>query len=187
MQSRKAFLALAALAAFLDILSKEWVFARVETGRAVPVIEGFLLFRPHYNPAGPWSWGLGLPPETLRYLFPLLSLAAVVLLVQLMLRSDPADRVKAWGFLLILGGAAGNLWDRVHAILDPMVTPLMQRGVRDFIFFPNIVFGRDFPAFNLADTWITAGVVLVAWRFLREKPASEARAPVPAEGEGVRA
>lgn len=55
------------------------------------------------------------------------------------------------GLALMLGGAIGNLIDR-----------LVKGEVVDFIKFPN------FPAFNVADSAITIGVVLLLWTMLRE-------------------
>jgi signal peptidase II len=99
-----------------------------------------------------------------------ISLVAVFVIGRLWLQTDPADRVKGLGLVLILGGALGNLHDRVRTLFDPET----YHGVRDFILFPNIVFGDPFPTFNLADAWITIGVVLVAWTILFEgKPLEE--------------
>ena len=53
---------------------------------------------------------------------------------------------------LILGGAAGNLFDRINF-----------GGVVDFLDF------RIWPVFNVADSCITAGILLVAWKALRRK------------------
>lgn len=57
------------------------------------------------------------------------------------------------GLALMLGGAIGNLIDRVA-----------NGEVIDFIKFPN------FPAFNIADSAITIGVLLLLWGMLREQP-----------------
>jgi len=160
---RLPFLLVGAAAAAADLVTKSWVFAAIPYQEPREVIRGFFYLKPHYNPAGPWSWGLGLPLEARRWMLPAISVIAVVVLVRILLRTDPADRLKALGFVLILGGAAGNLWDRARAAFDPGFA-----GVRDFLYFPTIVFGDAFPAFNLADTWITVGVVLVGWRLLRE-------------------
>jgi len=53
---------------------------------------------------------------------------------------------------LILGGALGNLFDRISFA-----------SVIDFIDF------RIWPVFNVADSCITAGIFLVAWKLLRQK------------------
>jgi signal peptidase II len=63
------------------------------------------------------------------------------------------------GLALMLGGAVGNLIDRVK-----------DGEVVDFIKVPN------FPAFNVADSAITIGVLLLAWAMLQEPEASKPEA-----------
>lgn len=191
--SRRLLIAVGVIAAILDLVTKWWVFGTIQEYDGRPLIGGFLSFHPVRNSAGPWSLGLGW--EFLRFVLPAISVVAVVVIGRIFLKSDPRDRVKGLGLALILGGALGNLWDRVHAMLDPASV-----GVRDFILVRGVWFrmgdpawrfsdwswGRDFPAFNLADTWITVGVVLVAWRILFELRSDAAtRAGTPAGGDAL--
>lgn len=67
-----------------------------------------------------------------------------VLLFVFLLRVEPSDLLTITGGALITGGAIGNLVDRVQ-----------YRYVIDFLHLPK------WPTFNLADVWITVGVVLV--------------------------
>ena len=181
--SRLPLFAVGVLAAGLDLFTKWWVFATIPDGEWRPVFGDSFGWRPTRNPAGPWSWGHGM--EFLRFGLPLVSVAAIAVIGRIWWRTDARDRVKGLGLVLILGGALGNFWDRILAALDPI-----HVGVRDFILVRGIWFGGDFPAFNLADTWITVGVVLVAWRILfearlpGESPAAvpEGAAPAPPEG-----
>jgi signal peptidase II len=75
-------------------------------------------------------------------------------------RSIPkTERTMHWGIAFILPGAMGNLFDRVlHA----------QKGVVDFIkigLYPDLYW----PIFNLADVFVTVGVVLLVFCFLTEE------------------
>ena len=193
--TRNILLAIGIAAAILDLLTKWWVFEAIpERSPPVKVLGDFLWFQTTRNPYGPWSLGrdMSLP----AWVLPILSVAAVGLIGRIFWETDPADRVKGLGLVLILGGAVGNLWDRFAALLDPAF-----RGVRDFVVVKDVWFhparglwrvwdwkwGYDFPAFNVADACITVGVVLVAWRILFEaKPAAPAAAGAPA-GSEVRA
>ena len=178
MNARPSRLLLASVgvaSALLDLATKAWAFEAIPDRTSYEVIEDFLVFQTHWNSAGPWSWGQGW--GWLRWALPIISLVAVFVIGKLWLESDPADNVKGLGLVLILGGALGNLHDRVRAFFEPET----YLGVRDFILFPNIVFGDPFPTFNLADAWITIGVVLVAWTILFErKPLAEETIPEPA-------
>lgn len=184
-------------AAVLDLVTKWWVFREVPYLELRPVIDGLFYLHPVRNDAGPWSWGRGL--SFLRYALPVVSVAAVAVIGRYWWQSDPRDRVRGAGFALILGGALGNLWDRFATLLDAS-----YGGVRDFLLVRGVWFrsdgpawrvwewdwGHDFPAFNLADAWITAGVILVGWRivFADREPAEGAAAPAgPAAPAEVRA
>ncbi len=73
-------------------------------------------------------------------------------------------RCLRWGLALQVGGALGNLWDR-----------LVYGSVTDFIAVAR------FPVFNLADVAITLGVVCLLWSTLRdEDPAADETPPTPA-------
>jgi signal peptidase II len=76
--------------------------------------------------------------------------------VSWMLWRSPQRRLQSLGLALILGGALGNLWDR-----------LAWGAVADFLDFH--AFGWHWPAFNVADSAITVGaVLLIAESFLHK-------------------
>ncbi|MCM2328000.1 MAG: signal peptidase II, partial [Lysobacter sp.] len=72
-----------------------------------------------------------------------------------MLRKSGGNRLLAAALALVLGGAAGNLWDR-----------LTLGHVVDFIQLHAA--GYYWPAFNVADSAITVGVVLILWDGVRD-------------------
>ncbi len=78
-----------------------------------------------------------------------LSVAVVVWIVREWLRRPPSVRAMQWGCALVMGGAIGNLIDRVRL-----------GYVIDFIDL------RVWPVFNLADSAITIGVSLLIWHAL---------------------
>jgi len=83
--------------------------------------------------------------------------ACVILLLIYSIRLRSAPQLEQWAFGLILGGAFGNLIDRFRF-----------GWVVDFIDL------RVWPVFNLADSGITIGVILLAWKVLfRSKPSHE--------------
>ena len=85
-----------------------------------------------------------------------ISLAAVIGVSILLWRPERLDRLSRWGFGLILGGAAGNVIDRI-----------LYGRVTDFLLF----YFRDYqwPTFNVADSAIVIGSVLLALGLLRPK------------------
>src|SRR5690606_8762285 len=80
----------------------------------------------------------------------LLTVLALALIIGVFAR-DPARRGVWLAVGLLLGGAAGNLIDRIA-----------HEAVTDFIKLPM------WPAFNLADIAITVGVIMLGWAYLRE-------------------
>ena len=99
---------------------------------------------------------------------------AVLFLSYLIIRSSPSRRIFTLALMLVLSGATGNLMDNLF-LEPPIDHPFGE--VRDFIdvYFPTI--GEDgwhFPTFNIADSCITVGAVLLLLSGLGE-PKPEAR------------
>jgi signal peptidase II len=192
--TRNLLVAIGIAAAILDLLTKWWAFEAIPKDSHRVVLGDLIWFQPTHNPYGPWSLGQGL--QLPAWVLPVLSVAAVGLIGRIFWETDPADRVKGLGLVLILGGAAGNLWDRVAALIDPAFG-----GVRDFILVRGVWFrpvrglwrvwdwrwGEDFPYFNVADACITVGVVFVAWRILFEAQPAPAAPGGATAGSEVRA
>ncbi len=142
-------LALAGVVVVLDQLTKIWAVAALSDG-PVEVIGTLLQFRLTRNPGGAFSLLTGLTP-----VLALLAAGMVVYIVRTTRRTT--DVVMAYSLGLVLGGAVGNLIDRL------VRSPGFLRGeVVDFIKVPN------WPTFNIADCAITIGVILIAIRGWRQ-------------------
>jgi len=145
------WLALAALIAALDQLSKFAITRILTTGVTIEIAPFFNLvlvrnrgaaFSLLSNAAG-WQ----------REFFIAIALIASVWVVYL-LRRYPRQTLFCFALSLILGGAIGNVIDRV-----------LFGAVIDFLDFH--VAGYHWPAFNVADSAITCGAVLLIWDGLR--------------------
>ncbi|MCL5286706.1 MAG: signal peptidase II, partial [Acidobacteria bacterium] len=88
-----------------------------------------------------------------------LALVAVSLFAWMLATGRASTRAERWGFALVLGGAAGNVIDRI-----------LYGSVLDFIDF----YVRDWhwPAFNVADTCLSIGVTLIFWEMIFDARAS---------------
>lgn len=133
----------AAVLVGLDQVTKQVAESSLMYRDPVPVVGDLVRFMLVYNPGAAFSFGTAFTP-----VFTVLSTAAVVGLVWALGR-DWAPWVRR-AMMLLLGGAAGNLMDRLFR------EPGFAVGhVVDFIALPN------FPVFNVADMFITAGGALV--------------------------
>ena len=92
----------------------------------------------------------------------LFSLVALVVVSALLWKNSHAVNSTAIGLALILGGAVGNLWDR-----------LATGRVVDFLDFS--VSGYHWPAFNIADSAIVVGALLLVGEILFSKSAEPAK------------
>jgi len=139
------WLALAAVLVVLDQISKYWFDATYQYGERVAVLP-FFDFTLLYNPGAAFSF-LADGQGWQRWMFTGIALAVVALILSL-LRKHPTQKLFCCALALVLGGAVGNLIDRV------------QYGhVVDFLlFYWN---SWHFPAFNVADIAITLGAGLL--------------------------
>ena len=109
-------------------------------------------------------WGLGqslhLPLVVLRFF-------AIALIVFFASRTPRRHRTQLCVLGVILAGAIGNLWDN---LTNPEPSLSGGGGVRDFLLFEFGAKGSayQFPAFNVADSCITCGAILLAIMLLRQ-------------------
>jgi signal peptidase II len=139
----------------LDFLTKRWVEAALAPGQVVEVTPFFNLVLA-FNPGAAFSLFAQASGWQRPFFIGVAAVAAVVILW--LLRRHWRDTLFGVALSLILGGALGNLWDRVA--LGQVV---------DFLDFHAA--GWHWPAFNLADSAITVGAALLIWDGMR-KPGS---------------
>jgi signal peptidase II len=164
------FAAIAACCLLADVLTKAW--AEVELTRRSPldplvVVEGHLNLALAYNRGGAWGL-LQNASETLRRpFFLVVSLAAIAFIVSLYGKLQPGQRALRWGLPLVLGGALGNLADRITrgSVVDFIdYRAGWVEGMNRLI--SNVVNGwhitDHWPTFNVADISICVGVGLMA-------------------------
>lgn len=152
------WLALAAAVIALDQLSKWATVQAFQLGEGVAVT-GWLNFVRVHNPGAAFSFLAGAGGWQ-RWFFTVLGLGVSAYLVVL-LRQPGQGRSACLGLTMILGGALGNVIDRlVHGHVIDM---LDVHGPVFAALFP----GGHFPAFNLADSAITLGAVLLILDELR--------------------
>ncbi|MFN2309891.1 MAG: signal peptidase II [Gammaproteobacteria bacterium] len=150
---------LAVLVVALDQLTKVWAEAALRFAEPVELLSWFNLTL-LYNRGAAFSFLAGAGGWQ-RYFFLGIGLVAVVVIVVWLRRLHPRERVTAVGLALILGGAVGNLIDRA-----------LYGHVVDFI---DWHYGDwHWPAFNIADSAITLGAVLVVLGGLRPRAADDA-------------
>jgi len=144
------WLGLAVLVVVLDQVTKTLVLAWFQHGDVRPVTDFFNLVRVH-NRGAAFSFLAGASGWQ-RWFFVGLGIAASVFIVW-MLRSHGAQKLFGFSLTMILGGAVGNVVDR---LLHGYVVDFLQFR---FALLEPIFPGGYFPSFNVADAAITAGAV----------------------------
>lgn len=132
-----------ALTVLLDQATKLITTVCLEVGETVKVIPGLINFT-HIKNTGA-AWGMF---SDARWIFLLVSAAAIILLPILLYKYRKVHFLFGFSLSLIIGGAIGNMIDRLFA---------ENGGVTDFIEFAFI----DFPIFNVADICVCVGAVLM--------------------------
>ncbi|HNX31504.1 MAG TPA: signal peptidase II [Holophaga sp.] len=150
---RSLWLLLPVLALALDLLSKAWILARFSPGDVVPVIPGFFNLTLGLNPGAIFGFLADSPAAFRIPFFAGVGLAALGFFGYEFLKEGPSALQRA-ALGLILGGALGNGYDRV-----------IRGAVVDFLDF--VFDGWHYWAFNLADSFIVCGAILLGWSLLR--------------------
>ena len=139
----------------LDQLTKLLVVWSMRLGRNIPIVPGFFDLTFVLNPGAAFSLFATLPEWIRNPFFILISVAAAVLIVAYRSRYVRENRLASVSLALILGGAIGNLIDR-----------LRYGVVVDFL--DAHIYEYHWPIFNMADSAISVGVTLLFIEMLLE-------------------
>jgi signal peptidase II len=164
---RKFHFLIAAAVILADRASKWLVAQNISLHDSLPVLPGFLRLTHVENRGAAFGLFSDSPSEWKVTVLVLFSLIALVVVSVLLWKNSHAMTVTGVGLALILGGALGNLWDR-----------LLDGHVVDFLDFS--VAGYHWPAFNVADSAIVVGALLLVTEILFSKPVEEKK-PAPAK------
>ncbi len=145
-RGRLLWLLLALAVVLIDQLSKYWADASLVYAQPNPILP-VLDITLHYNPGAAFSF-LSNAGGWQRWLFTGIALAVSSYLLVWLMKLRREQWLLSLALALVLGGALGNLWDR-----------LRLGHVIDFI---SVHWGSSyFPTFNIADAAITVGAVLL--------------------------
>ncbi len=134
----------------LDLATKAMIEARIPLHHAVPVVDGLFSLVHVRNTGAAFSLLAEAPAGVRIPLFTAIAVGAAVAVLALVRKLDDRQWLLTSALALVLGGAVGNLVDR-----------LRYGAVVDFL----LVYWRDWhwPAFNVADSAISVGVVVLLW------------------------
>ncbi len=137
----------------LDQISKYEIKKIIGYGNTIKITEKFLWLTNITNHGAAFSFSIG-SDSTNRIFFIVLSIITIFIVFYLALKTK--SKLEIIAFFLILGGAFGNLIDRI-----------VQGGVTDFIWvdFPNFIMDR-WPVFNIADSSIFIALCLIMIKML---------------------
>ena len=152
-QSWMRWLLVSVVVIVADLATKAWITHAFAPGEVLVLTPFFNLVLVH-NTGAAFSFLAGAGGWQ-RWFFMVVSIVVSIAIVW-MLRKHHAQRLMALALALVLGGALGNLWDRVTL-----------GHVVDFIQLH--AGGYYWPSFNVADSAISVGVVLLVWDSLRSK------------------
>jgi signal peptidase II len=138
---RRQLLVTALVVILIDLATKVWAVARLENQPEIQVIGEFLKFSFVRNPGAAFSFG-----TSVTWVFTLIAIAVSITI--LMLSKSVANKQWAIALGALLGGAVGNLIDRIFRSPE-----IFQGHVVDFILVPN------YPMFNIADSAVVLSAI----------------------------
>jgi len=155
----------------LDAASKHAIDQNLSYADRVSVVEGFFYLTHVRNTGAAFGLFRDAPASIRLTFFIGIAIVALGIIGQFLYRLAPGDRLSSLALGLILGGAVGNLYDRIRL-----------GEVIDFLHF-DLWGGYSWPDFNLADTWIVVGVGLLVLELLASEGEERAGAG-SAESDG---
>ena len=173
---RPLLLGVSGLIIALDRLTKIWVSRHITEGDAITVIPGIFRISHVENTGAAFSLFTNSPhPERTRWMLIAFSLLAAVVVLVVLYRVGRRLSLTSLSMALVLGGALGNVWDRIR-----------QGMVVDFLEVHIVHY--HWPDFNIADSAIVVGGILLLLDALlapSHTSAKDAHTPTPNGSAGA--
>ena len=139
----------------VDRITKVWILHHIVSGQEITIIPRFFHLTHVYNNGAAFSLFSDTPsPDRVRWMLIAFSLIAIAIVLGVFWKAGRRVNLTSIALALILGGAIGNLYDR-----------LAYRYVIDFLAFN--IFGYHYPDFNVADSCIVIGAAILLLEVLR--------------------
>jgi len=149
----KVFLVIAAGVLVLDQVTKAVASSTLKMYEIRPVIQGFLNLTRVHNTGAAFGLLAGQASPVRTFFFLTVSFLALGVVLWMLLRLPPDQKVELVALSLIFGGALGNVIDRAR--------------LGEVIDFIDLYYrSYHWPAFNVADSAITVGVILLLYRLV---------------------
>ena len=144
------------LVVLADQITKVLVYTYLPYHQSITVVPGFFDITHIHNPGGAFGLMANMSTSARTIVFLLASSLAVGLIFYFYIKTPTSYVFLAIGFALIFGGAIGNLIDRVRL---GIVIDFLDVYIGDY----------HWPAFNIADSAITVGIVIFGFHLLFKK------------------
>jgi signal peptidase II len=140
----------------LDQVTKYIVNTSMLLHDSIPIINGLFNFTYVKNPGAAFGFLAGAPPFFRSVFFIGVTVAAIMLILYYIRKTKTEEPLLTASFSLIMGGAVGNLIDRVR--------------FGEVIDFLDLYIGpHHWPAFNIADSAISVGAILLIYDMIHRK------------------
>lgn len=139
----------------IDQISKWLIVAKMEIGESFSIIENVLYITSHRNRGA--AWGI---LEGQMWFFYIVTIVVTVVLIYFLRTWAKGKMLLSLGISFMLAGAIGNFIDR-----------LFRGEVVDFI--DVYIFTYNYPIFNIADSSLVIGVIIMAIQMIKEEKAAK--------------
>ena len=140
----------------LDQFLKAYIGATMNIHESIPVIEGFFNITHVRNPGAAFGFLSNAAPEFRSLFLITVSMIAIVLILYFISKNTAKEMLLTFSLSLILGGALGNLIDRIRF-----------GEVTDFLDF--YISSYHWPAFNVADSAISLGAIVLVIEIFKRR------------------
>ncbi|MDD3048614.1 MAG: signal peptidase II [Bacilli bacterium] len=154
---RKKILLFSLIVVLVDQLTKWLVTANISVNSNVVIIKNFLNFTNVGNDGAAWNIFSGS-----RWFLVCVSILAVFAIIKYIILDLKISKVELVGYFLLLGGIVGNLIDRIF-----------RGSIVDFIDIN--LFGYHYPVFNIADSCIIVGTILIVFHMIKNSAVKKAK------------